>query len=418
MKVKGTVVIVCGFLLVSTLLTRSAKLTPEKDSAMAQRASQRLAPGGNQHLSLQDPAANTPLVLEAYGKLPLSFEANQGQTDRQVKFLSRGNGYSLFLTPTATVLALHKPAARNTRHPADAAGVPSEREPERTPPTVLRMRLVGGNAHARLAGMEELPGKSNYFIGNDPKKWRTNVPTYARVKYQSVYPGVDLVYYGNQRQLEHDFIVAPGADPQTITLGFQGADKLRLDAHGDLLIQTGGEEVILRAPVSYQESKGIRQGVPSRYVLKGQQRVGFEVAAYDARKPLIIDPVLVYSTYLGGSNDDRGFGIAVDQHGNAYVTGGTASSNFPTKNPFQGTFGGGLDAFVSKLNEDGSALVYSTYLGGSGSDVGRGITVDQEGNAYVTGFTSSTNFPTKNPFQGTFGGGGDDAFVSKISARR
>jgi len=287
------------------------------------------------------------------------------------------------------------------------------------------MKLLGANPAPAVAGVGELPGKSNYFVGNDPKKWRANVPTYAKIEYRDVYPGVNLVYYGNQRQLEHDFVVSPGADPKAITLAFEGMDGVAIDALGDLVLRADGGEVRLRKPVVYQEQNGQRAVIPTRYVLKAERQVAFEVAAYDATKPLIIDPVLAYSTYLGGrasafggNADDEGLGIAVDAAGNAYVTGRTLSTSFPTTpGAFQVTFGGGFfDAFVTKLNGDGSALVYSTYLGGSVDDRGNAIAVDAAGNAYVTGSTSSNNFPTTSgAVQPTCGISGGDAFVSKLN---
>jgi len=387
---------------------------------MLNAPSRGLAAGGSRQPSLPAvPEAAQSQVLKAYGKLPLSFEVNRGQADRRVKFLSRGSGYSLFLTPTETVLALHEPGSRNIGHPAEVLSTLTEREAQQTPPTVLRMKLVGANRTPQISGVEQRTGKSNYFIGNDPKKWRTNVPNYTKVRYRNVYAGVDVVYYGNQRQLEHDFIVAPGADPQAILLAFYGAERMQVDAQGDLVLQASEGEVRLLKPVVYQQAGGVRQEIAASYLLKDNNQVGFEVASYDRAKPLIIDPVLVYSTYLGGTGGDLGIGIAVDREGNAYVTGGTNSSDFPgtSTSTIQPSFGGGEDAFVSKLNEDGTALVYSTYLGGTGTDRGFGIAVDREGNAYVTGFTASPNFPgtSTSTIQSTLGGGGVDAFVSKLN---
>jgi hypothetical protein len=264
-------------------------------------------------------------------------------------------------------------------------------------------------------GLEELPGKVNYFIGNAAWQWRTDIPTYARVKYQAVYPGVDLVYYGNQRQLEYDVIVAPGADPAVIQLAFEGASKLEINDHGDLVLHTGDGEMRLQKPVIYQETHGVKQAIPGRYVLKGHHQVGFHVAKYNASKPLVIDPVLSYSTYLGGDDFDRGQGIAVDAAGNAYVTGTTTSTNFPTAGPLQAALNGLSDAFVTKLNATGSAVVYSTYLGGSGVDGALALAVDSAGNAYITGLTDSTDFPTRNPIQAATGGS-FDAFVTKLNA--
>ena len=348
-----------------------------------------------------------PAIEVAYGNLPLSFEPNQGQTNSQVEFLSRGRGYTLFLTATEAVLSLPKPTAAKTNETEDSGD---------TTGVVLRMRLVGANPSPRVSGLKQLPGRSNYFLGNDPSKWRTNVPTYAKVQYEDVYPGVDLVYYGNQRQLEYDLIVAPGSDPEAIHLAFEGADKLQKGVQGHLALHTAAGQVRLQKPLVYQETDGIRQEIPAAYVLNGGRQVGFEVGAYDADKPLIIDPVLSYSTYLGGNGVDRGFAIAVDGAGNAYVTGGANSTNFPTLNPFQAVFPGGpVDAFVTKLNAAGSALVYSTYLGGSSDDRGFDIAVDSSGNAYVTGQTDSGDFPRIVPIQ-VLNRGLSDAFVTKLNA--
>ena len=225
------------------------------------------------------------------------------------------------------------------------------------------MTLVNANPQSQATGHDALPGKSNYFIGNDPAKWRTNIPTHAKVKYEGVYPGVDLVYYGNQGQLEYDFVVAPRADPDLVTLAFEGARDVHIDARGELVLGVEGGEVRQHKPVVYQEVAGVRQEVAGRYVMKGKRHVGFRVAAYDPSRPLIIDPVLVYSTYLGGSDFDIGTGIAVDGAGSAYVTGSTASPDFPTTAGAAQTTQAGV--FVTKLDATGSGLLYSTYLGGS-----------------------------------------------------
>jgi hypothetical protein len=360
----------------------------------------------------------------------LYFEPNRGQTDPQVKFLSRGSGYTLFLTRGAeAVLVLRKPTPKRDplQPPALAwAGVAPQSEPA-SPTAVVRIKLVGRNARPRVDGLDELLGKANYFIGNDPKKWRTNVPMYSTVRYREVYPGVDLVYYGNQRQLEHDFIVAPGADPRSIRFNLVGVEKLSLDSQGYLSLGVRGGEVRFEKPRMYQEVDGVRREVSGGYVLKGTHEVSFQVTAYDAGRPLVIDPVLFYSTYLGGSGNDQGFGIAVDSSGNAYVTGSTGSTNFPTTaGAFQTTYGGGSeDAFITKLNPTGSGLVYSTYLGaggGFGNDEAHGIAVDSADNAYVTGSTNSTNFPTTPgafqptvPFKNCSAVGCTTVFVTKIN---
>jgi hypothetical protein len=352
--------------------------------------------------------APAPQQLQAaYGQLPLHFEQNRGQSDPQVKFLARGLGYALFLTPTEAVLSLRGAKAG----PAAASSA-----------AVLRMKLVGARPEAEVRGAGPLPGQVNYFRGRDPAKWYRHIPTYAQVRYEEVYPGIDLVYYGQQRQLEYDFVVAPEADPRRIRLGFEGtAGTPRLEGQGSLVLPLASGEVRLHKPVLYQEVDGQRREVAGRYVLHPEAdqtlaQVGFEVADYDRTRPLVIDPVLVYSTYLGGSHADAGLSIAVDETGSAYITGETSSTDFPTTATVpQPTLAGARDAFVTKLSADGTALVYSTYLGGSAGDRGLSIAVDGAGQAYVTGATESTDFPTQNALQPTFGGV-QDAFVTKLSA--
>ncbi|HXY26522.1 MAG TPA: MBG domain-containing protein [Candidatus Acidoferrum sp.] len=385
-----------------------------------------------------DQKSNTRIV-EAYNKLPLSFEVNEGQTSSQVKFLARGSGYGLFLTQDGAALSLRGPrqekddkkvfqrsnlllpeAKELWRQTPQAPGAPS---------SILSMRVVGANPNAEIVGAEELPGKSNYFIGKDSKNWHTDVPTFAKVRYREVYPGVDLVYYGNQGQLEYDFVVAPGANPRKIRLEVTGTAEttsnnespdsehfLRIDENGDLVVSTEGGEVRYEKPVVYQTSNGThtakseqRDLVEARYVLKSENEVGFEIGSYDATKTLIIDPVLVYSTYLTGNFYDQAIAVAVDSSGSAYVTGYTTSSvpTFPTTpGAYKTTCGTDSvcnytqpngqsgDAFVTKFSADGTSLVYSTYLGGSYDDVGQAIAVDSMGRAYVTGYTRSSDFPT------------------------
>jgi len=377
-------------------------------------AEQCLAPGP---ASKSDDAVRVR-VIDAFGKLPLSFEANRGQTDSQVRFLSRSLQHTLLLAPTEAVLVFV-----TREHPEGGQGQGAKAKlgkPGTATRTVLRMTFLGANPDARVTGREELPGKANYFVGNDPASWRTNVPTYARVHYEDLYPGIDLVYYGNQRQLEYDFVVRPAADPRRIALSFRGAHRLEVDPQGDLVLHTAAGAIRQLKPIIYQEVAGRRVEISGGYVLRDGQRVGFHVAAYDTSLPLIIDPSLAYSTYLGGGGFDEGRGIAVDATGNAYVTGFTDSPDFPIAGAFQTTLGGGFgDAFVTKLDPAGSALVYSTYLGGNGFDQGTGIAVDSTGNAYVTGFTASTNFPTTGgAFQTATGGPSDsptDAFVTKLN---
>ncbi|MCA1619697.1 MAG: SBBP repeat-containing protein [Acidobacteria bacterium] len=281
------------------------------------------------------------------------------------------------------------------------------------------MKLVGAGDAPEAVGVGELPGKSNYLRGSDPAAWRTGVASFSGVEYRGVYDGIDLVYYGNQRQLEYDFRLAPGADPRRVRLGFEGQTSLRVDAGGDLVLGApGGGEVRQQKPYAYQEeADGRRVEVASRYVLKGKGRVGFEVGAYDTARPLVIDPVLAYSTYLGGGgSNDTARGVAVDAAGNAYVTGETISTDFPaTAGAAQTTFGGfNYDAYVTKLNAAGTAVVYSTFLGGSRNDNGYAVAVDAAGDAYVVGSTASLGFPTTAGAFQTARNGQGDGFVSKI----
>lgn len=339
----------------------------------------------------------------SYGHLPMAFEANHGQSDARVQFLARGPGYTLFLTPTEAVLSLRAPTA--------------------TPATVVRMRLEGTNPRPTLTGLDRLAGESHYFIGNDPDRWRRDVPNHARVHYAGVYPGIDVIYYGNQRQLEYDFVVAPQADPGHITLAFDGVEQLSIDPEGNLLLHTAHGNLAQRKPEIYQDIRGERRRVDGRYVLQADDRVGFEIPGYDATQPLVIDPVLSYSTYLGGFGNDSGLAIAVDSTGSTYVTGSTRSTNFPGAGggPIQPGLNGSDDVFVAKLNAAGSAFVYCTYLGGSASDIGRAIAVDGSGNAYVTGETDSPTqpgpgnipFPIVGAIQPVYGLIGD-AFVTKL----
>jgi len=398
-----------------------------------------------QSLPLQEVAAalkqrhpTTPAQQAArqiYLNQPLSFVANGGQTNSRVKFLAQGSGYNLFLTADEAVLSLHKKAGarlKDARQEPKASAVrllPSS--PENA--AVLRLKLVGANSQAPVEGVHKLRGKSNYFIGNDPRQWHTDVAHYAQVQYQQVYPGIDLIYYGNQRQLEYDFKVAPGANPGQIRLDVNGAKHVKVNQHGQLVLDTGQGEVVQHPPVVYQTIDGQRKSVDGQYELQGSHQVGFRLAAYDTDKPLIIDPILSYSTYLGGSSPDEAHAVAVDISGSIYVTGSTASSDFPvTAQVAQGSLSStNGNAFVTKIDASGN-LIYSTYLGGGspGVDNGEGIAVDGQGNAYITGFTASTSFPVASsgfagPQQQYYGNypppsngpatNNGDAFVTKLS---
>jgi hypothetical protein len=395
-------------------------------------------------------------IRQSYGRLPLSFEANQGQTDARVKYLARGPGYALFLTATEAVLVLHAapPSAtatpahdragaaaaaatrRGQRVPRAAPGAPSAREryalrplvahhharPTTAKAAVLRLQFVGANPAVTITGREALPGTVNYFLGNDPRKWRTGIPTYRQVVYRQLYPGIDLIFYGNQRQVEYDFVVAPGADPGAIAWRFQGADRIDLNAEGDLVLTAGGGEVRLPRPRITQAAPEGTQTIAGGYVLRQGETlagatpvVGVQVAAYDRHRPLRIDPAVRFASFLGGSQYDWGRGIAVDAAGQAYVTGETWSPDFPTVAAFQPACGGSGDAFVAKVAADGSTLLFASFLGGSNSDEGSGIAVDAAGQAYVTGLTDSPDFPTVATFQPAYGGDGD-AFVAQVAA--
>lgn len=416
--------------------------------------------------------ANDKRIQAAYSRLPLAFEANLGQANPRVRYLCRGSGYTLFLTPNEAVLTLapSKPRADSSStwekasHEPRAMGFPAfarlksgrndlqiakdarrlvsveanSAEQTQNAQTLSRasdsihMKLVGANLNPAIQGEKKLRGQANYFLGSDPKRWRANVPTYEQVRYQNVYPGIDLVFYGHQRELEYDFVVAPGADPNQIRLQFAGLHKLEKDSRGDLILHAIGGQVRQPKPVIYQEVDGGRSLIEGQYTLLSRNtgtnpfsisEVGFQMADYDVAKPLIIDPVLFYSTYLGGRSDDRGRGVAVDAAGNAYVTGTTRSVDDPstpsenegfptTPGAFKPTNTGiREDVFVTKLDPLG-ALVYSTYLGGvEDNEVAGGIVADLNGNACVTGGTASFDFPTT---PGAYSSGTGGAFLTKL----
>jgi len=431
------------------------------------------------------------VVLENnYGKLPLAFEPNQGQTDPEVKFLSHGGGYSFFLTGSEAVFVLKK---HKLKVPA-ALG--QKVDTHEDVPQVLRFQMVGANPNAVLEGQAPLPGVSHYFITNDRSKWRSNVGHYARVAVHDIYQGIDVVYYGNQQKMEYDFQVRPGADPGQIHLHVAGADDVRTDGNGDLRVTVQDRGLTLKAPKIYQEATGGQTLIEGRFVVVGKDEVVFEVEDYDKSKKLVIDPVIDYGTYVGGSGGDVANGVAVDSAGNVYVTGfttgnypttsgayqttvpikaytnldnvfvskldptgstllfstylcgtqqdigwgiavdssdnvyvtGQAGSGFPTTaGAYQTTFSGNVvfgssdyyfgDAFLSKLTSDGTTLLYSTYLGGTGADGGTGVFVDAAKNVYLSGWTTSTNFPTSaGAFKTTYGAGDkEDMFAAKLN---
>jgi hypothetical protein len=335
----------------------------------------------------------------AYSRLPLGFEANQGQADAHVRFLSRGFDRTVFLTSETAILR--------------RSGASSHSQ--------VVIRFIGANPDSRSAGLDELPGESNYLVGREPSNWKTSIPNYALVKFQSIYPGIDLVYYGNQQNLEYDMVVAPGADPRRIRIAFEGARKLRVDSDGALFMETPAGPLRQRKPVVFQEWDGQRHMIGGRYALKGKREVVFRLGDYDKTRPLVIDPVLVYSTNAIGGDS-----IAVDPAGNIYVTGSTNLNDVPTTpDAFQKVGNGGtcgnpqsgqtwtcFDAFIAKLNPSGTTLLYSTFLGGTGSDGWSSIAVDAGGHAYVAGNTFSADFPTT---PGAVKVAGGKNFVAKLN---
>lgn len=369
----------------------------------------------NSDLSFDKPAPDSRFIED----LPLYFEVNKGQVDPKVKLLSRGTRSTIYLTPSEVLMQLNAPRALKNEKTGMTSAVADSGRRQGSVPAVLRMKFAGGNRYPEVLGEEQLPGKSNYFIGSDAKNWRTNVPQFARCCYKDVYPGVDVVFYGNQRKLEFDFIVEPGSDSNSIRLAFEGAKTLEIDGRGDLVAALSEGEVRFHKPYVYQGTKSAGEEIDGRFIELGRSRVGFEVGEYDPTRPLIIDPTLSYSTLIGGSSGASCNACVEDDTGNIYF-GGPAGDGMFTVDPYQASYGGGLsDAYVGKLNSAGTAVVYATYLGGSGRDEFCDIAVDKNGNAYVIGATDSTNFPLVNPLQPTFGGssiGLGDAFVTKLNS--
>ncbi len=370
-------------------------------------------------LGLTEPdKATKSQISENYGKLPLRFEKNTGQTDENVDFISHNNNYTLFLSPTKATFSLEK--EKNINNFVNKTKV--NRETTNVNATdVLTMELVGANIDAKAIETDKLATTSNYFLNNDKKYWQTNIENFAKVQYQNIYPGIDIVYYGNQKQLEYDLVVSPYTSPDIINLQFSEAQDLTINNEGDLVITVNEQEFYKKKSYVYQEVNGVKQLVASNYVIKENNEISFQLGSYDISQPLIIDPMIGYSTYLGGTGSDFSNAIAVDSTGNAYIVGYTESLNFPTNNPQQRSSSGKNDLFISKLNATGSSLAFSTYIGGSDEDFGNAIAVDSKGNVYVTGYTFSSNFPVANPFQlkngNTIANTGGDAFVVQLNSQ-
>ncbi len=338
--------------------------------------------------------------------LPLVFEANRGQTDPQVRYLARGDGYGLYLSGKEAVLTLQSSATHSS---------------------VVRMRMARAAENPEISGVQPLRARANYFVGNDPAKWQRDIPMFGRVRYSGVYPGVDLVYYGRQGRLEYDFEVAPNADPNQIALVFDGADRLSLGADGELVLDAGGANVRLQAPHVYQKRGSEEQSVEGRFVLLANNEVGFQIGSYDRSQALVIDPVLTYSSYFGGPGDEACTAItgsataipgcpaiAVDSLGNAYIAGSTKSPTLPGAT---GSLTGVANVFIAKLDtaQSGSAqLIFATFLGGDGTDTTAGLAVDAALNVIVGGNTTSTNFPAATGFQTSPKSAGQHAFLTKL----
>jgi len=371
--------------------------------------------------------ADKESILEAYGNLPLYFIENKGQLDSRVRFYVKTSSQTLYFTDEGIVFDLLRgenaaeKGIGGAEKSRQTTGIKTER-------LVFNLGFENAQRGVLIEGLDRQDAGINYFVGNDRSKWKRAIPTYKGVVYKGVYKRIDLKVFGNGKDIEYEFIVNPGGNPDDILLTYNGIEGLSTNGEGELLIGTAFGELKETRPYIYQEIEG-KKVVDGSFEIQspaGQSQTrkfsyGFQVASYDPSYPLIIDPTLSYSTYLGGSSFEDGEGIAVDGSGNAYVTGDTYSSDFPMQNPYQGTKAGSdsVDVFITKLSSSATGsiyLVYSTYLGGSGSDHGYGIAVDGSGNAYVTGQTFSSDFPTQNPYQGTFAGGGWDAFITKLSS--
>jgi len=307
---------------------------------------------------------------------PISFEVNHGQVDSQVRYLAHAGNGTIYFTPAETVLTL---LSQN-----------SEKKPELS---VLRLKWIGANSSPQMSAEHPLPGKINYLIGHDPSQWHTGIPTYERVRYRGLFPGVDAVFYGKESKIEYDLVLAPGVDPARVSFALEGAGSLQIANNGDLVLRLQNAEVRQHKPVVYQENNGVRRLLSARYVIHRDQTVSYEVAGVDRKLPLVIDPTLSYSTFASNaSNAHIVSSVAVDQSGNAYVTG-TTTVAFPNRHP---QFGSqvGQNAYVTKFSPTGSSVIYSTIFGGNSFDEGIAIAIDRFGSAYIGGDTDSTDFPT------------------------
>jgi hypothetical protein len=367
-------------------------------------------------------APSLPSITEKYSRLPLAFEPNAGQAEPDVRFLARGNGYAILLSQGAARLAFNRVMGA----PLDGfslAGMRPNRIQTRlrnfkVETRAIRINFGGSNRSARIEAIGRLPGVSNYIIGNDRKKWRGNIPNFAKVRYRSIYPGIDLLFYGNQRELEYDLIVGPGANPAQVRLELQGSDKLQISQSGDVILHAGADHIVLHKPVVYQAVGAARRTISASYRKEGKSGLTIRLAGYDHHKPLIIDPALTYSTYAGAAAT-QAFSIAVDSSGSAYISGWTNSTGFPTtSHVFESSVPPGccgVIGFVTKLSPDGSQLAYSTFVGGTTFDIAFGLAVDGSGDAFITGWTTSPDYPvTSGAFQTSFTGT-NKGFVTELN---
>lgn len=366
----------------------------------------------------QQEAPQHAAVLEHLGNLSLAFTQNTGQWPDSIRFRANAGGATMWFTPTGAYYQFTRRIANastaTTTSDVSVANQQPDREPDSIETTLIKASFVGCNANPKLTGSDALAYRCNYFLGNDPAKWRTDVPNYTSVTYQDVYPSIDLRYYGDGRNMEYDFIVPPNVDYTQIQIQYSGATSLAVNNAGDLVVTTAWGSVTERAPLVYQHVGATRTYVRCAYQLTGELTFGFTLGSeYNTALAVVIDPVLSYSTFLGGTDQEHGRDIAVDKLGNAYVTGYTGSANFPTVSPYDGTRSGTLDVFVTKLNSTG-AVVYSTFLGGSMAEAGYSIAVDSGGNAYSTGYTYSLNFPLANAYDTGLSFNGD-VFVTKLN---
>jgi hypothetical protein len=408
-----------ALLLTLTLLLGSLTIhMPKAAAEKIQNAISEQTPSAIPEASVS--ANESGLSLSAsYGKTPLVFEENQGQTDAQVKYVTRGNGYALYLTQSEAVFTLQTTAPEKrspaaAKHQALSENKAQSAKTKDRQSDVLRMQFVGAASNAKLAGVDKQAGTTNFYAGKTAKNWKTEIPSFAGVKYTNIYDGVDLVFYGKERQLEYDFVVAPNADAQTIRLAFDGADKLSLDDAGNLIVKTAHAEIKEAAPFIYQEIAGQKQTIAGRFVLRGTCEVGFEVGEYDHSKPLVIDPALTYLTYMGGTAIDEANDVKVDTSGNAYLVGSTNSLDFPT--PGSRTADNLAAVYVAKVDPTGSRFLYLTFLDGSDDDTSKALALSAQNEVFVGGDTGSSDFPVTSGAFDTNYRSGLDGFVAKLNA--